>query len=48
MQRAHSHDEMERALKGAGLEIVGVYDELTFDAPGDECERVFYVVCKGR
>ena len=45
-QKAHGDEELRQALELAGLELVGVYDELGFDAPKADSSKVFYVARK--
>lgn len=44
-ERAYSVDEIRKALDKAGLEIMGLYADLTLDEPIDNSERLFFV-CK--
>lgn len=43
-QRAYSIDEVKEAIHTGGMELVGIYDEKTHQAPNDNSERVFFVV----
>ena len=45
LQRGWSVGEMKKMLKMAGFTDISVYNELTFDAPTEECERLVFV-CK--
>jgi len=45
-ERAYSQRHMEKLIKEAGLSLLGVYGELTFDEPKEDCQRLFYVVRK--
>lgn len=42
-ERAYSVDEIKKLLTKAGLEVVGVYDNLTFNPPNEKSERIFFV-----
>jgi len=43
-QRAITPEEIIASAQKAGLEILGVYDEFTFDAPRKDSERIFFAV----
>ncbi|MBR5218155.1 MAG: class I SAM-dependent methyltransferase [Clostridia bacterium] len=43
-QRAVTPDEIIASAQKAGLEILGVYDEFSFDAPRADSERIFFAV----
>lgn len=43
IQRAHSVSELTLLLKKAGFKTVDTYDELTFDAPKKDSERIVFV-----
>ncbi len=45
-QRIYSQRELEAAAEKAGLSVLGVYDNLSFDAPKPDSERIFFVVGK--
>lgn len=45
-ERAYSIDELKSAAEEAGLEVVGVFDDRSFDAPLDTSERIFIVLKK--
>jgi len=45
-QRIYTVEVLENAAKAAGLTVLGVYDNLSFDAPKKESERIFFVVSK--
>ena len=42
-QRSYSQIAIKKLLSQAGLTVAGVYGDFTFDAPKDDCERIFYV-----
>ena len=42
-ERAYSVDEITELLTKAGLEVVAVYDNLSFNAPNEKSERIFFV-----
>lgn len=43
-ERAYSIEEISNQIESAGLCLVDVYDDLTFDRPKMESERIFFVV----
>ncbi|MBQ3124577.1 MAG: class I SAM-dependent methyltransferase [Clostridia bacterium] len=45
LQRGWGEDELTKMLKIAGFTEISVYNELTFDKPSPECERIVFV-CK--
>ena len=45
-QRIYTIEELENAAKRAGLSVLGVYDNLSFEPPNAESERIFFVVGK--
>ena len=46
VERAYSADELESALEKAGLEIVGIFDDLTEKPLNDKSQRAIYVTKK--
>jgi len=42
-EKAYGIDELEDLIRQAGLEPVAVYDNLSFNAPNEKSERVFFV-----
>lgn len=42
-ERAYDTEEIEELLKKAGMEVVGVFDNLSFEAPNEKSERIFFV-----
>lgn len=42
-ERAYSIEEIRSLLEEAGMEVVAVYDNLSFDSPCDKSERIFFV-----
>jgi SAM-dependent methyltransferase len=46
-ERAYSIAEVQECIAAAGLTLTAAYDELTFDPPRAESERVFFVVRRG-
>lgn len=42
-ERAYSVEEITRLIEKAGMELVGVFDNLTFNPPGCKSERIFFV-----
>lgn len=47
-ERAYSREELCSWLKEAGLEVVGVFDELSEEPPKENSERLIYVARKHR
>lgn len=45
-ERAYTQDEISQILKAAGLETVGIFDDMTENPPTDMSERVIYVTRK--
>lgn len=45
-ERAYTQKEVERAVADAGLEIVAIFDDLSFKKPNDKSERVYYITRK--
>lgn len=45
-ERAYTKDEIENALKKAGLKIEAVFDDMSYNAPIDTTERTIYVTRK--
>lgn len=45
-ERAYTETEIECILKNAGLSIVAIYDDMTYQPPKDSSERVIYVTKK--
>lgn len=45
-QRIYTAEELTAAAERAGLTVLGVYDAFGFDAPGEDSERIFFVVSK--
>lgn len=45
-ERAYSEEEMKQALSKAGLEIVGIFDDMSENAPNENSERMIYVTRK--
>jgi SAM-dependent methyltransferase len=46
VQKAHTADEIKKALKVAGLQLIGEYRELTTNPPTPTAERVFFAAVK--
>lgn len=46
-ERAYSVCEIKDYARSAGLEILGIYDGLTFSEPNEESERLVFVMKKG-
>ncbi len=44
IERAHSDEEIEKAITNADFKLVARYDELSFDEATDKSERVFWVI----
>ena len=47
-EKAYTEDEISAALQKAGLEILAVYDDNTYENPSETCERAVYVTRKRR
>jgi len=45
-EKAYSSVQIEEALKKAGLEILAIFDDMTFDSPKPTSERLYYVTRK--
>ncbi len=43
-QKAYSIEDVKEMIKDSGMELVGVYDECTFNEPKENSERVYFVV----
>ena len=43
-ERAYSDKTMQKLLRDCGWQVLAVYDDMSFDAPAAESERVVYVV----
>ena len=46
-ERAYSVSGLEDLVRGANLNLLGVFDAFTFDPPKEKSERVFFVIQKG-
>jgi SAM-dependent methyltransferase len=44
-QKAYSEKRLRRVVEASGMTVEGVFDGLTFDAPGAESERLMFI-CK--
>lgn len=42
-ERAYEVEELRELIESAGMEIVGIYDNLSFEAPDEKSERIFFV-----
>ena len=47
-ERAYTHSEMEEMLDSAGMEIAGLFDDMSFESPDKASQREIYVVRKKR
>ena len=45
-QRAYEAEFISEKLMSAGFELLGVYDALSFDAPNEKSEKIFFVAKK--
>ena len=45
-ETAYTTDEIKQALEHAGLKLAEVYGDLSFNPPGAQEERIFYVAQK--
>ena len=46
VERAYSRELLEKMLQEAGLEVLAVYGDGTFEEPGEACERAVFVARK--
>lgn len=42
-EKGYTEAEISAAIAAAGLEIVAVFNDMTFDPPADDCQRAVYV-----
>lgn len=45
-EKAYTIQKIKSLLNQAGLKILGIYDECTFDKPSAKSQRVFFVACE--
>lgn len=45
-ERAYTHDEMDEMLSSAGLEILAIFDDMSFSPPTETSQREIYIVRK--
>lgn len=45
-ERAYTIEQIEEALVEAGLEIIKIYDDLSFSEPKEDSQRVYYITKK--
>ena len=45
-ERAYSINEIDNALKAAKLNVIGKFNEFTFDIPDAKSERIFFIAEK--
>ena len=45
-ERAYTKEEISEILKKSGLEVLAVFDDMSFTAPKPDSERVFYIAKK--
>ena len=45
-ERCYSGSELKEMIKKAGLELEGVYHDMSFNSPEKESQRIFYVCRK--
>lgn len=45
-ERAYSIEELTNLASECGLEVLDIYDSLTFNKPNDESQRIFFVLKK--
>lgn len=45
-EKAYSIEKIKELLKKSGLNILGIYDELTFNIPNEKSQRIFFVAHK--
>lgn len=46
-EKAYGIDELKKVLIEVGFKDIAVYDELSFNEPRDDCERLYFVCKKG-
>lgn len=46
VERAYTQDELDKMLKKAGLEVLAVYDDMSFNTPNEQSQRIYYVTKK--
>ncbi|MDF2523612.1 MAG: hypothetical protein K0R31_1253, partial [Clostridiales bacterium] len=42
-----SVSELKKMISSAGLELIGIFDNLSFKSPSKKSERIFFAVKKG-
>lgn len=45
-EKAYSIKKIKELIKKSGLELLAVYDELTFNKPKEDSQRVFFIACE--
>ena len=45
-EKAYSIKKIKELIKKSGLELLAVYDELTFNEPKEHSQRVFFIACE--
>lgn len=45
-ERAYSEDDMKKLIINSGLKLLNIYEDLTFEAPTETAERIFFVCQK--
>lgn len=46
IQRAYKHNEVMSLIKNCGFELLGMFDEFSFDLPKEDSERIFFIIKK--
>lgn len=46
VERAYTEDELDKMLKKSGLEVLAVYDDMSYNPPNDKSQRIYYVTKK--
>ena len=45
-EKAYTIEKIKELIEKSGLTLLGVYDELTFNEPKEDSQRVFFVACE--
>lgn len=45
-EKAYSIKKIKELIRKSGLELLAVYDELTFNEPKEDSQRVFFIACE--
>ena len=47
-EKAYSIEKIKELIQKSGLTLLDVYDELTFESPKEDSQRVFFVACANK